>query len=263
MQKLTLKNRKDQTIVGELDIPKEKAKGVCIIQHGYGGTKQEPHIQRLKDAWYDSGFNTLTFDATNSFGESDGEYEKAALGLHSEDLVDVIEWAKQQDWFGGIFALTGHSMGGYAVLKYAEDHPGDIDMIVSLAPVVSGKLSWEAHERYHPEELQGWKESGWLVKERKSRPGTFRRSPWSHMEERLNHDLIPKAEHLTMPILLYVGDQDTSCPPDHIKILYDAIPEGNKKMVVAQGVGHVYRTDEEKEHLYQTVINWLHYESKS
>jgi dipeptidyl aminopeptidase/acylaminoacyl peptidase len=77
------------------------------------------------------------------------------------------------------------------------------------------------------------------------------------MEERLKHNLLPEAENLTMPILFYVGGDDTSCPSDQTQILVDKIPGHNKEMIINPGVGHVYRTELEIEHLYQSVNKWV------
>jgi len=257
MQKLALKNRKNQNIIAELSIPIGDIKGVCIVQHGYGGFKEQPYMQKLAQAFYDNGFITFNFDATNSFGESEGDYEKATLQLHYEDLVDVVSWVKKQDWFTGKLALTGHSMGGYAVARYGEEYPEQVGYIASIAPVVSGELSWEAYKRNMPEQFNNWKESGWRISESKSKPGLIKKSPWSHMKERLKHDLLLKAENLTMPILFYIGGDDLSCPPNQTQILFDKIPGNNKHIVVNPGVGHVYRTESEIEHLYQSVSKWI------
>jgi len=257
MKKFTLQNRKNQNITGELKTPQGDIQGVCIVQHGYGGFKEQPYMQQLAQAFFVNEFITFNFDVTNSFGESDGDYEKATLQLHYEDLEDVITWVKEQIWYTGKLALTGHSMGGYTVARYGEEYPDHVDYIASIAPVVSGKLSWEAFNKAYPGKIDEWKESGWLVKESKSKPGNFKRSPWSHMEERLSHDLLPKAENLIMPILFYVGGSDLSCPAEQTQILFDKIPGGKKEMIVNPGVGHVYRTEEEIEHLYQSVNKWI------
>ena len=214
-------------------------------------------MQQLAQAFFDNGFITFNFDATNSFGESDGEFEKATLQLHYEDLEDVVIWAKEQAWYTGKLALTGHSMGGYTVARYGEEYSDQVDYIASIAPVVSGELSWQAHRRAYPGQLEEWKESGWLIRESKSRPGTFMRRPWSHMEERLNHDLLPKAKNLTMPIFFYVGGGDKLCPSDQTQILFDKVPGDNKEIIMNPEVGHVYRTDGEIEHLYQSVNRWI------
>jgi alpha/beta superfamily hydrolase len=136
MQKLNLQNRKEQNIFGELNIPEGSIKGVCIVQHGYGGFKEQPYMQRLAQAFFDNGFITFNFDATNSFGESDGDYEKATMQLPYEDLEDVVDWVKERDWFTGKLALTGHSMGGYTVARYGEEYSDQVNYIASIAPVV-------------------------------------------------------------------------------------------------------------------------------
>lgn len=201
-----MKNRKNENIVGNLVRP-DVVKGTCIIQHGYGGFKEQDHMQVMQDVFLKHNFQTYNFDTTNSIGESDGEYEKATLGLHYEDFEDVANWIQEQDWFVPPLAVIGHSMGGYSVARYAEDYPEKVNYCLPIAPVVSGKLSFEAHEEKHPEEFKKWKETGILEKESASQPGYIKRQPWSHMEERLLHDLLPKADKLNMPVFLYVGSE--------------------------------------------------------
>lgn len=257
MQKLTLPNRKGQKIVGVLELPKNKPVGTALIQHGYGGFKEQDHVQKMKDAFLDNGFITFNFDTTNTFGESDGEYEKATLGLHYEDFEDVANWAQGQDWFIAPLAVTGHSMGGYSAARYAEEYPDKVAFCAPIAPVVSGELSWEAHKEFAAEEFEIWKEEGMLIKPSATNPNNVKRSPWSHMEERLVHSLLPGAIKLTMPIFLYVGTQDTSIPPKHVQKLFDAIPVGKKKIVIAEGAPHTYRAENDLEHLYENMNEWI------
>ena len=160
MEKLSLKNRKGQTIIGVLEKPENSIKGTCVIEHGYGGFKEQDQIQAIKDAFLENGFVTFNFDATNSFNESDGEFIEATLGLHYKDLEDVAKWTQKQNWFRKPLALTGHSMGGYAVTRYAEEYPDEVDYLIPVAPVISGKLSFEAHERFSPGDLETWKKKG-------------------------------------------------------------------------------------------------------
>ena len=37
MERIELKNRKNQKIVGILETPKGGIKGTCVLQHGWGG----------------------------------------------------------------------------------------------------------------------------------------------------------------------------------------------------------------------------------
>lgn len=259
MNKISLKNRKGQTIIGVLEEPEGKLKGTCVVQHGWGGHKDKPTVQAIKNAFLESGFQTFNFDTTNSFGESDGEYEKSTLGLHWEDLEDVAKWTQQQEWFKGPLALAGHSKGGYAVARYAEEYPNEVGYLVPVAPVVSGKHSFEVHEKRDPEGLKKWRESG--VVESLGTDGNLKRKHWFQMEERLNHDLLPNADKLVMPTLLIVGSEDESCPPDTVKILFDAIPDGSKAMKVIEGAPHSYNEKEEQDACKDAIIQWLRNET--
>ena len=77
------------------------------------------------------------------------------------------------------------------------------------------------------------------------------------MEERLGHDLLPDAQKLTMPLFLFVGTEDTAIPPKHIQILFDAIPEGNKTLIIADGAPHTYKTEEDISFLRSEIDKWL------
>jgi len=256
-QRIELQNRKSQKIVGVLEHPQNEPVGTAFIQHGYGGFKEQDHVLKMKDAFLNNGFITFSFDTTNAFGESDGKYEKATLGLHYEDFEDVANWAQKQEWFVSPLAVTGHSMGGYSVARYAEEHPDKVAFCAPIAPIVSGKLSWETHKEFAPEEFEKWKEKGVLVKPSSTNPNNIKRSPWSHMEERLLHDLLPGAEKLAMPIFLYVGSKDTSIPPKHVQKLFDAIPGRKKTFVIAEGAPHTYRTEKDLSHLYESMDQWI------
>tara|TARA_B100000745_G_scaffold255578_1_gene178221 strand:- start:486 stop:1280 length:795 start_codon:yes stop_codon:yes gene_type:complete len=256
-QKIEIQNRNNQKIVGILEFPQGEPVGTAIVQHGYGGFKEQDHVIRMKDAFLNNSYITFNFDTTNAFGKSDGQYEKATLGLHYEDFEDVANWVQEQEWFTSPLAVTGHSMGGYSVARYAEQYPDKVALCAPIAPVVSGRLSWEAHEEFAPDEFAKWKKEGMLVKPSSTNPNNIKRSPWSHMEERLGHDLLPNAKKLTMPVFLYVGTKDTSIPPKHVQKLFDALPEGKKALVVAEGAPHTYRTENDLDHLYESMDQWI------
>ena len=255
MQELSLKNRKGQTIVGDLEKPAGDIRGTCIVQHGWGGNRNRETVQAIKQGFLDSGFQTFNFDTTNSFGESDGDFEKSTLGLHWEDLEDVVKWAQQQEWFKEPLALTGHSKGGYAVARYAEEYPDEVAYLAPIAPVVSGKLSFEAYEKFQPDFLKEWKEKGVIEKEGKQ--GNVRREHWFQMEERLDHDLLPKAGNLTMPTLIVVGSEDHSCPLEHMEILKSKMPQGEVEIAVIEGAPHSYYKESEQMACTDAIKTWL------
>lgn len=257
MVKFTLKNRKGQNIVGVFIKPKGDIKGTCVIEHGWSGSKDQAHVVVIQEAFLENGYQTFNFDATNSFNESDGEYENSRLGLHYEDMEDVCKWVQQQEWFVGALAISGHSMGGYATVRYAEEFPEEVGLIAPIAPVVSGALTAEAKDRCSPGVLQKWKEDGVLISESSSTPGLMKHSPYEAHVEWLNHDLLPDAHKLTMPVFVLTGTKDTSCPLDHVEQLFDAIPVGNKVYEIVEDAPHTYVTDSDLAAVKNTLSKWL------
>ena len=257
MQKITLQNRKEQNIVGILAKPAGEIKGTCVLQHGWSGKKEQDHIVAIQEAFTDNGWQVFNFDATNSFNESDGDIEDSRLGLHYEDMEDVCQWVQKQEWFVGPLAVSGHSMGGYAAARYAEDHPEDVAFIAPISPVVSGALNAASEEKNRPGHIAKWEAEGVMISESSTTPGLMKRAPFAIHQERLNHDLLPSAHKLNMPVFLLTGSEDGLCPPDHIQQLFNAIPHDNKAFEILEGAPHTYRTAEDLREVKERLSKWL------
>ena len=256
METFSFTNRYGLKIVGDILIPKHSI-GLAFVMHGLGGFRHQKHLQLLAQTLLDNHYTVVNFDCTNSIGDSEGRYEDATMQLHYEDLCDVIAWSKKQSWYTAPYVLVGHSMGAYAVARYAEEYPTEVKAVFPHATVVSGELSFKAHEKFKLDETNNWRQTGWTHRTSSSKPGVEMRLPWSHMEERLLHDLQPKAQNITMPVLFVVGEKDEPCPPDHEKILYDMIP-GPKEIHVVPDAGHTFKTPEQLDILKTIFDAWLH-----
>jgi fermentation-respiration switch protein FrsA (DUF1100 family) len=111
-------------------------------------------------------------------------------------------------------------------------------------------------EKFNPEGVKEWKEKGWIYKISASKPDTKMKLPWSHIEERLKHDLKPNVLKLTMPVLFVVGENDTSCPPYQQRIFYDLVP-GRKEIYIVEGAPHTFKESEHLKQLKEIFNNWL------
>lgn len=246
-EKTFVQNRQGQKIVVLVDHV-ENPKGLAFVVHGLGGYKEEKHIQVFAEVCSAHGLTTVRFDSTNTLGshESDGSYEDATVTNYYADLEDVIAWAKTQAWYQEPFVLVGHSLGGISSALYAQHYPNEVRALAPIATVVSGELSMQASR--NKDIIDEWKRTGWRVDESISQPGLIKRLRWLHMEDRLKYDLLKHAKALSMPVLFMVGENDTGTPPEHQKMLYDAVPHTQKEMHVIKGAGHVFRA---QEHLYE------------
>lgn len=252
MKKLTIKNRKGQNLVVLVEqIPDQK--GLAFVMHGLGGFKEQPHIQTITDALQENKYTVVRFDTTNTFGESDGKYEEAALTNYYEDLEDVITWSKNQSWYQEPFCLAGHSFGGFCTAFYSENNPKKVKGVAPISTFISGELNSQSLDK---KELEEWERTGWRIKESSSLPGVLKKLPWSHFENRFQYDLLRKVDELKMPVLLIVGELDDGIPPKHQKILYNKL-KGKKELHIIKGAEHTFREKSHLQELKKIFNNWL------
>lgn len=235
--KTFIQNRKGQKVAVVVE-ENANAKGLAFVMHGLGGYKDQAHIQTFAQAFRDNDFTVVSFDTTNTFGESDGNYEDATTTNYYEDLEDVISWASTQSWYKEPFWLAGHSLGGLSTSLYAEKYPEKVKALAPIATVVSGKLSTESKQA--KSELAQWERTGWRETKSESKPGVVKRLKWSHMADRLKYDLLPNVSKLTMPVLMIVGENDISTPAVHQQVLHEALP-GKKEIHILKNVDHNFR----------------------
>lgn len=252
MEKLNIKNRKGQKIVVLIE-KNENPKGLAFVMHGLSGFKEQTHVATFAQAFKNKGFTVVRFDTTNAYGESDGKYEDATTTNYYEDLEDVIVWTKTQNWYQEPFWLAGHSLGGISIILYAEKNPEEIKALVPISTVVSGKLSVEARGA---QEIKNWRETGFEEEESVSIPGLVKKTPWSHMEDRLKYDVLPNVNKLTMPVLLIVGEKDESTPPAHQQILFDNL-QGPKEIHIINGAPHTFRNLKELREVQKIIEKWI------
>lgn len=255
MAKEYIHNRNNQKVcvlVKQADL----AKGVVFVMHGLGGYKEQQHIHIISEVFQERGFTTVEFDTTNSIGESEGIFENATTTGYYADLEDVLTWGRSKPWYQEPFVLAGHSLGGLCIALFAEKYPEKVRALVPISPVVSGALSVKAHKRFEPEDFAQWEKTGWQEKESGSKPGLMKRLPWSHLVDRLQYDLLPQAGRITMPVLTIVGEKDTSIPPDHVQMLFDAIT-GPKEMHVIQNAPHTFRDPRHLEEIKSLIEKWI------
>jgi pimeloyl-ACP methyl ester carboxylesterase len=251
--KTFIQNRKGlkMTVVVERN---PNSKGLAFVMHGLGGWKDQSHIQTFAQAFRDNDFTVVLFDTTNSFGESEGNYEDASTTNYYEDLEDIIEWASHQEWYQEPFWLAGHSLGGLSTALYGEKYPDKVKALAPISTVVSGKLSLET--RAYRIDLENWKKTGWLIKESSSKPGLTKKLKYAEAEDRLKYDLLTNAHRLTMPVLLIVGDKDEGTPTEHQKVLFDKLP-GKKELHVIKNAPHTFKDPSHLTEIRNLFDKWI------
>jgi pimeloyl-ACP methyl ester carboxylesterase len=197
-EQIFIYNRKNQKIAVLVDHA-ENSQGLVFVMHALSGFKEQPDSVTFAKAFSDHNYTVIRFDTTNSFGESDGNYEDATVTNYYEDLEDVIARAHDQDFYQEPFVLCGASLGGLCIILYAEQYPNKVKALAPVSTLISGQLS---RDNYSPEKLQERERTGRRIEKRSN--GDIKQLKRSHMIDRLRYDILPKTHLLTMPVLLVV-----------------------------------------------------------
>jgi len=271
-EKIFIKNRNNLNVRVCIDTPaldeKTSQKGLALIMPGLGAHHNKSRFRKFAQILTTYGFVVVSFDPTNSFGESDGDYADATFTNYYEDLEDVIEWAKNNLNNSQVeqlqtmpvkymepFVLVGHSLGGMGTTLYTETYSERVLALAPFAATISGKLSIEARSK---EEIEKWQILGYQEEIRAN--GQVVRLKWSHMEDRMKYDNLIDADKIKVPVLMVVGENDISTPPKHQQLLFDALgtSDDKKELHVINGSNHQMNNSPEAErHLLELFENWL------
>lgn len=252
MEKFTITNRHGLNIVTQLEKAAQPV-GLAIVLHGLGGYKEQPHIEVFAQAFKDANYTVLRYDATHTFGESEGSYEEATLTGYYQDFEDVLAWAKEQAWYSEPFVLAGHSLGGMVAILYAEKYPDKVKALAPIATAVSGKLLLRV---YGKKVLAKWRQRGYFERPSVSRPGVVMKINWGFVKDIMDKNILPKADNLTMPTLLIVGSDDKSTPLEHQQVLADRLPEP-KEIYIIKGADHNFRSESYLKQIKEIFDRWI------
>ena len=244
-----IKNRKNQDIAVLVEKVNNPL-GLVFITHGMGDSKDSDHVKTFSKCFLDNNYNVIRFDATNTFGESDGKFEDANISTYFEDLEDVLSWAKSQNFYQEPFVLCGHSLGAMASVFYAEHNPNLVKAIVSVSAVVNADLS---KKNYSLEELNNWEKTGEIVEDWDGFEAKFK---WLYMQAKEKFDLLKMADKLVMPTLLMVGELDDDTRPEYQQVLFEKIP-GKKELYIIKKAPHTFREKEHLDEVYDIMNKWI------
>ncbi len=221
MRNVEFRNRKGKKLTAILKEIKNP-KGTFILMHGGNDSKERGYMLRIQDAFFDKGYTVLNFDPYEKEGFSPNGFYR--------DLEDTIRWTKEQSFFKGKLSLSGHSLGGYSVCKYAQENKDEIETLVLIAPFISLLSS-----------LKYYKKRG-------------KKFNLLHLLNIFRYNLIPKAHKLTMNVFIIVGSEDWVTPKEGAKKLFHRV-KGKKEYKEIVGARHVYDKKEEMDEIYSYIVS--------
>ncbi len=131
-QKIFFPNSKGERLAARLDLPAdEKPVAYAIFAHCFTCTKNLKAVVNINRALAKESIAVLRFDFTG-LGESEGEFEETNFSTNVADLVAASRYL--EEFYEAPKLLIGHSLGGAAVLRAAEDIPSCVAVATIAAP---------------------------------------------------------------------------------------------------------------------------------
>ena len=232
---IQIKNAQNQTLYVKVDgLENAKYHKLAFIQHGLASYMEHQVVQTAKRAFLDNNYTVVTFDSRYSTGESGNDVEKARLSTFEEDITTVIDWAKTQPFYSEPFALSGHSLGGASVLQYSTEHPEQINLLIPVAPVISGQL-WEISCMHNLTDFcRQWKQNGTYEYTDKQNGRTVQ-IPYAVVTGCKNYNAYQSAAKITAATLLIGAQKDIIIDADDLQKLAKSISAGKSVIISDSG----------------------------
>ena len=107
---------------------------LCIVQHGLTGHMEEVHIVSVAAALREVGVATLRVEMYGH-GKSGGRFERHTLLKWVDNMLDVIDYAKELPFVTDLY-LCGHSQGGLLTMIMGALRPHDLKAIIPMSPAI-------------------------------------------------------------------------------------------------------------------------------
>ncbi len=119
-KKVEFMGSQGEELAARLDLPDGEPHAMVLFAHCFSCSKDLFAASRVSRALSGLGFGVLRFDFTG-LGGSDGDFANTNFSSNVEDILAAVAFLRDQHMAPSL--LIGHSLGGAAVLKAAEDVP--------------------------------------------------------------------------------------------------------------------------------------------
>ena len=242
-----LTTEEEIVIRGDLATPSEPGAPVVVCVHGFKGFKDWGFWPRVSRRLTDSGYACLRFNFSHSGIGPDREsltetdlFETGTYSREAEDLKLVLRalagnrlsGAEEVD--ANRIGLLAHSRGSVSSLAVAASQEFPVRSVVLWNPV-SSVLWWDEKARKEWREKGFWK----VVNARTGQAFRVRTALLDDAERnRAALDPISNARRLAVPLLVVVGTEDESVPPQSGRAIARAA--GDASVVDVPSTGHTF-----------------------
>lgn len=227
IKEIKIKSSEDGHEIPAIFIKNPKAKGICLMVHGMGGTKYSLSTQG--QIFYDLGYSLLIYDQRNS-GDNLAPYNTYGV-LESFDCLDAIAYIKK-DYPDEKIILYGESYGGATSLITASRDSSNIDYLILDCPLgdsremVDKVLAKVEEEEKIPQSFMRFLGN------------IFLKMKLSFGLEDIDSTKWARQADISSPVLVINSKIDTMTPYHMGKEVYESINSSKKEIYTGEDFGH-------------------------
>ncbi len=232
-ESFTIVNENEHDIVGELLRKEKKGRFPCIIfVHGLLEDRKAAYIKTLSTKFLDEGFAVLTYDSSQSLGDSGGKAEDVTISQRVSDLTRVISYARRRSFINDDKIIVfGHCYGAMTALAMEGFQNDLLGMVLVSTPA---RIEETQHTRKSQHDMMKIRLKRYFHIEHNA---DQLRINYTFYEDGIKIDMDRAARNLKTPTLFIHGAKDESVPLTNSERLHARVI-GPKKLVVIDSMDH-------------------------
>ncbi|MEM6291011.1 MAG: bifunctional alpha/beta hydrolase/OsmC family protein [Myxococcota bacterium] len=243
--RLGIDNGRGQTLSARLDAPlRDRPRAIAVFAHCFTCSKNLTAAVHVSRRLVERGWAVLRFDFTG-LGESEGDFAETHFSSNVEDLVAVARWAEAEH--GPPRLLVGHSLGGAAVLRAAEQLPS-----VTAVATIGAPASPDHVTKLFDRQREAIEHDGEAAVVLAGRSFTIKKAFLDDVAEQPMKQAIGG---LKRALLILHSPSDSTVSVDNASTIYMAAKHP-KSFVALDGADHLLTRPEDARHAADVIASW-------
>lgn len=246
-EKVEFKGAFGDTLSAKLDWPEEGLRSWVLFAHGFSIGKDLKPIRTISKSLVDDGYGMMRFDFTG-LGESCGDFSDTNFSSNCEDIRNAAGYLR--DNHKAPCVMIGHSFGGTATLKVADEIPECKAVATIGSPCDTTHIVHQFADK-----LEEIEESGEAKVLLGGRPFIIKEQ---FLEDIGNQDIAAEIADLNRALMIFHSPQDKVVSIDNAAHIYSKAKHP-KSFVSLDGADHLLlKNAADAEYVAHVLAAWAH-----
>lgn len=246
-EKVSFKGAFGDELSAKLDWPEGELKSWVLFAHGFSIGKDLKPVRTISKSLVEDGYGMLRFDFTG-LGESGGNFSDTNFSSNCEDLRQAANYLR--DNHKAPCVLIGHSFGGTAALKVADEIPE-----VKAVATIGSPCDTTHIIHQFADQIEEIEEEGQAKVLLGGRPFVIKEQ---FLDDIGNHDIASEIASLERALMIFHSPQDIVVGINNAAHIYSKAKHP-KSFVSLDGADHLLlKNPKDAEYVAHVLAAWAH-----